>query len=393
MEPTEVGTAADAAFDIAVDTRRQVHTYPELGYDEKATTALVRERLSALGLEELPAGTETGAVFRLTGGRPGRGVMLRADLDALPVSEEVDVPFRSKVDGIMHACGHDAHVAILLATAEVLSARAEELPGSYAFLFQPAEEVLSGARRMIEGGVLDGLGAERVLSVHVAAPLPPGLVAVRAGIAMSRAQGITARLKGSGGHGAQAEVAGNVVLAVSRLASRLPEVVEGMEYEWAACGCSAGTIRAGTAANVIPRDAVLRGTLRTFTEEQYGEAMERLSRVGGDIAAEFAVAVDFDLPEPVPAVVNDVELVRTWSAAAGEVLGAANVIEIPPVPQSDDISEFLNRLPGVHFLVGARPAAGEPAQHHSPEFEIDEESIRVGIKAMTAGAVALAREG
>jgi amidohydrolase len=389
----DLAPLADRVFDSAVDTRRHIHTYPELGFEEKATTALVQERLSALGLEELAAGTETGAVFRLKGGRPGRRVLLRADMDALPVAEEVDVPFRSKVEGVMHACGHDAHVAILLATAEILSTLAEELPGSYVFLFQPAEELLAGASRMIEAGVLDGLGAERVLSLHVSSPLPPGLVAVRGGIMMSQAQPITARLRGSGGHGAQAQAEGNVILAVSRLASRLPEVVEGMEYEWAACACSTGTIRAGTAANVIPREAVLRGSLRTYTEDQYAEALKRLDAVAADVASEFGVSVDLDLPAPVPPVENQAEAVSSWSAAAAEMIGAANVIEIPPVPMSDDISEFLRRIPGVHFFVGARPGTGEPAQHHSPEFTIDEESIRVGIKTMAAGAVALAGQG
>jgi amidohydrolase len=389
----DVAPLADRVFDSAVDTRRHIHTYPELGFEEKATTALVQERLSALGLEELAAGTETGAVFRLQGGRPGRGVLLRADMDALPLSEEVEVPFRSKVEGVMHACGHDAHVAILLATAEILTSLADELPGSYVFLFQPAEELMAGASRMIEGGVLDGLGATRVLSLHVSSPLPSGVVAARGGIAMSQAQPIIARLRGSGGHGAQAQVEGNVILAVSRLASRLPDVVEGMEYEWAACACSTGTIRAGTAANVVPREAILRGSLRTYTEEQYAEARKRLDAIAADVAAEFAVAVDLDLPTPVPPVENQIEAVSTWRAAAAEVLGEANVIEVPPVPMSDDVSEFLRRVPGVHFFVGARPGAGEPAQHHSPGFNIDEESIRVGIKTMTAGAVALAEEG
>ena len=393
LGPLDLAALADRGFDVAVDTRRQIHARPELGYQERATTDLIRARLAPLNLVERACPTETGAVFSLDGGLPGRRVLLRADIDALPVEEEVDSPFRSQLEGRMHACGHDAHVAILLAVAEILAGRAESLPGSYVFLFQPAEELLSGARTMIDGGVLEGLGAERAIGLHVSSPLPPGLVAVRAGIAMSRAQMITARLHGSGGHGAQAQAEGNVVLAVGSLAARLPAVVEGMEYEWSSCACSAGAIVAGTAPNVIPRDAVLHGTLRTYTDEQYTEAMTRLRGIADEVAAEFSVAVTLDLPEPVAPVVNDASAVEAFSGAAAEVLGKGNVIEIPPVPQSDDVSEFLRRIPGVHFFVGARPGSGDAPQHHAPDFAIDEESIRVGTKAMLAGAVALARPG
>ena len=255
----DLAALADKAFDVAVDTRRQVHAHPELGYEERVTTDLVRQRLAPLRLIEQRCPTDTGGVFWLDGGLPGRRVLLRADIDALPVEEEVDVPFRSQLEGRMHACGHDAHVAILLAVAEILAGRAESLPGSYVFLFQPAEELMSGARRMIDGGVLDGLGAERAIGLHVTSPLPTGLVAVRSGIAMSRAQKITARLHGSGGHGAQAVAEGNVVLAVASLAARLPRVVEGMEYEWSSCACSAGVITAGTAPNITPATRCWRG--------------------------------------------------------------------------------------------------------------------------------------
>jgi amidohydrolase len=293
----------------------------------------------------------------------------------------------------MHACGHDAHTAILLAVAEIMLARAESLPGSYVFLFQPAEELLTGARRMIEGGVLDGLEVERVIGLHVSSALPPGISGVRAGLGMSRAQLFTARLTGGGGHGAQALAEGNVVLAVSSLAARLPGVVEGMEYEWSQCACSAGAIHAGTAPNVIPREALLQGTLRTFTDEQYDVAMSRLRAVAAQVADEYSVRVDLDLPSPVPEVVNDKESVDVFRRAAAEALGADSVIDIPPVPQSDDVSEFLRRIPGVYFFVGARPGTGEAPQHHAPDFAIDEESIRFGIKALVAGAIALADEG
>ncbi|GAC1329672.1 MAG: M20 family metallopeptidase [Candidatus Dormibacteria bacterium] len=381
---------ADAAFDTAVDTRRAVHALPELAFKEHQTTDLVRQRLGALGLRELPCPTDTGAVFALEGGRQGQSVLLRADIDALPVAEEVDVGFRSRVEGQMHACGHDAHVAILLATAEALTSRAEALPGNYVFLFQPGEEFGFGARKMIDGGVLDGFAADRCISLHVASPLPTGLVGVRAGVQNSRAQQFRVSLSGAGGHAAMAGADGNVVLAVAALASRLAGVVDDLEYDYVGCACSAGVIQAGTASNVVPRQASLEGTFRTFTEEQYGTASTRLRELCAAIEAEFVVRADLDLRMVIPEVVNDPASVEVFRAAAAGVIGATNVIDVPPVQPSDDISEFLRRVPGVYYLVGARPGAGIPPMHHAPDFEIDEECLRVGTSTMLAGAVALA---
>jgi len=381
---------ADAAFDAAVDTRRAIHAQPELAFLEARTTELVRQRLGALGLRELPCPTDTGAVFALDGGRPGRSVLLRADIDALPVTEEVEVGFRSRIEGQMHACGHDAHTAILLATAEAMASRAESLPGNYVFLFQPGEEFGFGARKMIDGGVLDGFAADRCISLHVASPLPAGLVGVRAGVQNSRAQQFRVGLSGTGGHAAMAGSDGNVVLAVAALAGRLPGVVEDLEYDYIGCACSAGVIRAGTASNVVPRQASLEGTFRTFTDEQFDTASGRLRELCAAVEAEFLVRADLQLQMVIPEVVNDPAAVGIFRAAAARVIGAASVIDVPPVQPSDDISEFLRRIPGVYYLVGARPGTGVPPMHHAPDFDIDEESLRVGTSTMLAGAVALA---
>jgi amidohydrolase len=380
----------DPGFDEAVDTRRAIHANPELAFEERGTTALIRDRLASLGLQALPCPTETGAVFRLDGGRPGPTVLLRADIDALPIDEEVDVPFRSRVDGSMHACGHDAHVAILLATARVLAARADSLPGSYVLLFQPGEEFGYGALRMIEGGVLDGFKAHRAIGLHVAAPLPTGLVGVRAGVQYSRAQQFKVTLSGAGAHAAMAGSDGNVVLAVSSLSSRLAGVIEDLEYEYVSCACSAGVIRAGTASNVVPRRASLEGTFRTFNDEQYSTAAGRLRDLCRAIEAEFTVEVALDLAPVVPEVINDAGATDVFRAAAGAAIGTDNVFEAPPVQPSDDVSEFLNRIPGVYYLVGARPGASMPAMHHAPDFAIDEECLRVGARTLVAGALALA---
>jgi amidohydrolase len=396
MSGDVTGTAlldlVDAQYDRAVDLRRLFHANPELAFEERETTRVVRDRLTSLGLTELPCPTETGAVFRLDGGRPGKTVLLRADIDALPVDEELDLAFRSRVEGRMHACGHDGHAAVLLATAAVLAARAESLPGGYVFLFQPGEEFGYGARRMIEGGVLDGFHADSLLGLHLAAPLPTGLVGVRPGIQYSRAQQFHLTLSGAGAHAAMAGADGNVVLAVSSLSSRLAGVVDGLEYEYVSCACSAGMIRAGTAANVVPRQATLDGTFRTFNSEQYDIASDRLRGLCAAVEQEFSVHADLRLSPLIPEVINDVAATAHLRAAAATAIGEANVIEVPPVQPSDDVSEFLNRIPGVYYLVGARPGTGVPAMHHAPDFAIDEESLRVGMRTMVTGAVALASE-
>jgi amidohydrolase len=380
----------DGHYDDAVDLRRQFHANPELAFEESETTRLIKDRLTSLGLTELPCPTETGAVFRLDGGATGSTVLLRADIDALPVSEELDLPFRSLMEGRMHACGHDGHAAVLLAAAAVLAARAESLPGSYVFLFQPGEEFGYGARRMIEGGVLDGLHADRVLGLHLAAPLPTGLVGVRPGVQYSRAQQFHLTLSGTGAHAAMAGADGNVVLAVSSLSSRLAGVVEDLEYEYVSCSCSAGMIHAGTAPNVVPRQASLDGTFRTFNSEQYEIATGRLRGLCAAVEEEFSVHADLQLSPVIPEVINDGDATARFQAAASTAIGQANVIEVPPVQPSDDVSEFLNRIPGVYYLVGARPGTGVPAMHHAPDFAIDEESLRVGMRTLVAGAVALA---
>jgi amidohydrolase len=369
-----------------------VHAQPELSHRESGTTTLVAGRLRALGLDEMPCPTPTGAVYRLRGGTPGRTVLLRADIDALPLLEEVDVPWRSRSDGVMHACGHDGHTAILLGVAATLAARAESLPGDYVLLFQPAEEDIGnpGAPHMVRGGVLDVPAPDRMVSLHLATLLATGLVGARAGTAMSAAQFFRIALSGRGGHGSMAGRDGNVVLAVSALATLLPTVAEGLEYEEIACACSAGVIRAGHASNVVPRTATLEGTIRTFTPEQRDVTLDRLHDACEQVAREFGVEVDAQLPEAVPAVVNDAQAVASWRRACQPLFGEDRVLELPPMPPSDDVSWFLQRVPGVHFFVGAAPGARMPPMHHAPDFTIDEESLRIGALGMAATAISLA---
>ena len=380
----------DSVFDDMVDIRRDLHRHPELGFEEIDTTALVRRRLEGLGLAERPVVTPTGAAYTLAGGRPGRPVVLRADIDALPITEGVGLPFASEVDGKMHACGHDAHTAVLLGVARVLQHRIEDLAGSYTFIFQPAEELLSGARQMVEGGVLDGLEGGVTLGHHVTSVLPTGLVAMRPGIAMAEVHSFTLVVRGPGGHGAVPGRSGDVVSAICDAVGQLGDVVNRLDYEHIPCVCSAGMVRAGTAPNVLPDHASLKGTLRTFSLEHRTEALGRLRSLCDRVASDHGVKVQLEVPGSAPAVTNDPTSTETVELVARAQLGTDQVMTMPPVTPSDDVSVFMQRLPGCYFFVGGALPNGTSGMHHSPTFAIDEEAMRVAARLMVGAAAALA---
>jgi amidohydrolase len=385
------GSAAiDAVFDEMVDRRRALHRQPELSFAEHATTALIRQHMADLDIGEERRVTETGAIFTLDGGRPGRSVVVRADIDALPIVEGAGMPFSSEVDGTMHACGHDVHVAAVLGVASALGARREDLPGRYIFLFQPAEEALGGAKSMIDAGALDLMAGARLVGFHVTSVAPTGLVALRQGIAMSEAHSLHITLTGPGGHGAIPTDKGDVIRAMADLVTRLGSVAEGLSYEGVNCVCSAGMLAAGTAVNVVPTTAHVSGTMRTFTGEQRVEAFARLNDLCQSIGDHYGVTVALTMPESTPAVVNDGEVTDLVEAAAQGALGRQAVVRTPPASPSDDVSEFLNHLPGCYFFVGGARADGSSGAHHSPSFFVEDEALRVGAEVLRRSALALA---
>jgi amidohydrolase len=379
------------AYGPMVDIRHDLHAHPELSFLEHRTTEVVRNRLVELGWELATCPTETGAVAILRGAKPGQRVMIRADIDGLPVIEERQLSYASVNEGIMHACGHDVHTASLLGVADLLSQHRDELAGEYTLVFQPAEEALGGAEAMIAGGVLENHPADFVIGAHVTSMLPLGFVATRPGVMMSRANALVVDILGKGGHGAMSTVEGNVVLAVSALAPRLSEVVHGLEFEGGICACSAGVIHAGTANNVVPRHAQLRGTLRTFTPHQLVISLARLDAILHDMEESFEVSCSLSLNDGTPAVVNNMNVARRVIESAGQIVGAANVLDLPPVSPSDDMSEFLNRIPGCYMFVGGALADGTSGQHHSPDFAIDDEACRNFSSVLAACAVDLAQ--
>ena len=381
---------ADAVFDDMVDLRHALHRRPELAFAEHETTAMIRDHMASLGIVETLRTTETGGIFTMEGGRPGQRVVLRGDIDGLPVQEDEARTVHSEVEGVMHACGHDVHVASLLGAASVLAARREDLPGRYIFLFQPAEEALCGAKAMLERGALTTMEGARLVGFHVTSQVPSGFVALRSGIAMSEANSLRITLTGPGGHGAMPSAQGDVIRATAELVSRLGEVASGLRYEEADCVCSAGTMHAGTAVNVVPTSARVTGTLRTFTEAQHEDALVRLQDLCDEVGNDQGVHVELEVPEHTHAVVNDAEATALVEAEASVVLGPDQVFRMPAVSPSDDVSEFLRHLPGCYFFVGGAAADGSSGMHHSPTFLVEDESLRVGASVLVRSALALA---
>jgi amidohydrolase len=381
----------DDVNESMVELRHDLHAHPELAFQEHRTTNVVRDRLVELGWELATCPTATGAVAVLRGAKPGRRIMIRADIDALPVTEENQISYASVNDGVMHACGHDVHTAGLLGIADLLSRRREELAGEFTLLFQPAEEALGGAVAMIEGGVLINNPVDVVIGAHVSSLAPLGFVGTKPGVMMSEAASLSIHIKGNGGHGAMASVEGNVILAVSHLAPRLGEVVDGLSFEGTNCACSAGVISAGTAMNVVPRRAVLRGTLRTFTPEQHVEAVERLRSLLAELEAMFVVECSLELTDLAPAVVNNADVYEQVMKSATKVVGASGVMTIPPFTPSDDVSEFLNRVPGCYMFIGGANDDGSSGMHHSPDFQVQDGACRVLAGVLAQSAVDLAQ--
>jgi amidohydrolase len=378
-------------LDEVVDNRRHFHKHPEVSFLEHETSRFIRERLAALGLELQPSPTPTGAVAVLHTGRPGRTVMLRADIDALPILEESGVAFQSAHEGRMHACGHDAHAAILLGTARALAENLDRLTGSFLFCFQPAEEIVAGAREMIVRGLFDRVRPDVTVGLHMAAWLPSGTVVTRPGLLWAGADFFDITFRGPGGHGGMMKRAGNVVSAQAFLIERLFGIVEGLEHETASCHCTVGDVRTDGAWNIVPRTTLVRGTVRTFTPELREEALQRLRDLLLEADTEFQVASQLELVNGTIPLFNDPNVTGTVMEVAKDLIGDRASLLGKPLTVSDDMAEFLIRIPGCYFMIGAQPAdANPPPAHHSPGFRIDEASFATGVRMMAGTAARLA---
>lgn len=375
-------------FDFTRTLRRDFHCHPELGFQEVRTAGVVARELNALGLEVKTGIAETGVVALLEGARPGPVVMLRFDMDALPILEETGVEYASQVPGVMHACGHDAHTAIGLTVARMLYGRRDQLAGTIKFVFQPAEEGLGGAERMVKEGVLEDPVPDIALGLHVWNESPLGWLGIGSGPVMAAGEIFQIKIIGKGGHGALPQLAVDPVAAAAQMITALQNIVSRNVPPLDTAVVSACSIHGGDAFNVIPPYVEIKGTIRTFKPEVREMVMRRFYEIVDNVSAAMGCTVEREVHVLTPAVVNDsgvTEIVRT---AASKVLPAFMVESECKTMGSEDMAYFLQEVPGCFFFLGsANPEKGMNAPHHHPKFNIDEDVLPRAAALMAAAAV------
>jgi amidohydrolase len=365
-----------------IATRRDIHQHPELGFEETRTATLIADRVRALGLRVKTEVGKTGVVALKDGPRSGGGhcVLLRADMDALPVEEANDVPYRSKHPGKMHACGHDGHVAIGLEVARRLAPL--ELAGSVKFAFQPAEEASNGAQAMIAAGVLESPKVDAAFGIHLWNDLPAGTVGIMPGAVMASVDQFEIEIHGRGGHAAAPHQAIDPVLIAAHVVTGLQSLVSRRRSPLEEGVVSVTEVHAGRAFNVIPARADLRGTVRTFGGRFWDEAPRLLEETTQGIAAAFGARAVVRYRRLSAPLVNDERLSALMRDVAVELLGAGQVRHGIRTMGGEDMSYFLEQVPGCFAFVGSAPSGGG-SPHHSPTFDIDEESLVIGTELLS----------
>ncbi len=361
-----------------VSWRRDLHRHPELGFHEIRTAGIVARHLGELGLEIQTGVGRTGVVGVLDGRQPGPVVMVRFDMDALPIVEETTHNFGSETHGVMHACGHDGHVAIGLGVATLLARHRQELRGSVKFVFQPAEEGEGGAVAMIQDGVLAGPRPDAAFGLHIYNQLPLGWVTAGAGPVMAAAERFQCRVTGRGGHGAMPHQTVDAVVVASQIVTALQTVVSRNVNPAELAVVSVGSLHAGSAFNIIAEQAELWGTLRTLDEATHQTVLRRVREIVEGTARAMGASAQLDIQELTVAVVNDAQAAARVRQAAARVVGAQSVSDQQLWVASEDMAYFLREIPGCFFFVGASRAEKE-FPHHNPRFDFDEAVLAQGV--------------
>jgi amidohydrolase len=317
----------------------------------------------------------------LRGARPGKTVLYRADIDALPILEQVEAEYKSRTQGVMHACGHDGHVAIGLTVAELLANQRNNFAGNVKFVFQPAEEVVGGAKPMIEQGVMAGVDV--ALGIHLGNDEPVGSIALKSGPAMANVDSIKLTVRGKGGHGSQPEKAIDSVMAACQIVNTLQTLVSREVSPKEAGVLTFGTIHGGFASNIIAPEVILEGTVRSFMPEVREKMINRIEEIAVGLGKALRCDVKFEVIYSCPAVVNNREMTDFVRQSAGQIIGQSKVIESEAIMGSDDMALFLNEVPGCYFFIGSGRPDGQSFPHHHPGFDIEEESLVIGTQVMT----------
>jgi amidohydrolase len=389
----EVAQATSLREDIdeilpgVIADRRDLHEHPELAYQEFRTSGIVAERLRALGVEDVRTGiAQTGVTGLIRGRKGGEGptVLLRADMDALPIHEENEVDYRSQTPGVMHACGHDAHTAMLLGTTRLLMERRDDFAGTVKVLFQPSEELPpGGAKPMIEAGVLEDPKVDAAFGIHIAQDSPVGVIEVRPGPAMAAADRFSITIRGKGGHGAKPQDTIDPIVIGAQIVTALQTLVARNIDPTQEAVVTVGVFKAGQAFNVIPDTAELGGTVRTFTAANRDYLERRIEELVRGIATAMGAEVDFSYTRGYPATVNDPAMTELVQQEAARVVGEEGVHEGDLMMGAEDFSYFLEAVPGAFWFVGSQnPERGLVWGHHHPRFDLDEAAMAIGMESM-----------
>jgi amidohydrolase len=382
MKPApETFSAADIEELIAV--RRDLHAHPELAFEEVRTSGIVAERLRALGLEPRTGVGRTGVLATIAGGRPGKTVLLRADMDALPIVEENAVPYRSQTPGKMHACGHDCHTSILLGLAKRLTRDRSSLRGNVRLCFQPAEEQGDGARAMIADGALAAPKPDAAFGLHVWQDLDLGKIGVTPGPFMAAVDSFTVTVTGKGAHAAMPEMGIDPVVCVAHIVTALQTIASRGVSPFKEVVVSVTQIHAGTAFNIIPGTATMNGTVRVFDPGVWEELPARFERIVRGVCEALGCRVEIQFERCNRPTVNDPAMAKIARAAAAEIVGAENVLDDVRTMGGEDFSWFLSEVPGCFIAVGSRNASkGLTWDHHHPRFDVDETCLEVGAEVL-----------
>ena len=386
----KVAAAAEALRGRLVETRRDIHTHPELSNREERTGRVVAERLRALGLTEIKTGVaKHGVTALLVGGKPGPVVAVRADMDALPIQEVVDKPFKSQNPGVMHACGHDVHTTVGLGVAEVLSKMKDEVRGTVKFIFQPAEEGAppgeeGGAKLMIKEGAFDNPRPQAVFGLHTEPNLQAGQIGYHSGPAMASADTFYITVKGKSAHGAQPHVgvdsivvASQAVLALQNIRSRRIDPLEPLVI-------TVGTIQGGDRFNVIAGQVKMSGTMRTFSDAVRERAIALMRETLQSVGAAYGATVELEMGDGNPVTYNEPSLVEETLPTIRRVVGPQNALAIKPFMPAEDFSLYQKIVPGFYYFLGVgNRERGITSGWHTPTFDVDEESLVVGVKVMS----------
>ncbi len=405
--PESVENQTKAIESKVINWRRDIHQNPELGNREFKTSAKVAAHLKKLGIKVQTGVAHTGVVGILQGGKPGPVVAIRADMDGLPIAERNDLPFKSNAKGeyngqevgVMHACGHDTHVAILMGVAEVLAAQKKDLAGTVKFIFQPAEEGApkgeeGGAELMVKEGVLDNPKVDVIFALHIDASLDAGKIGWKSGSIAAAVDDLRIVVKGKGSHGAYPWAGIDPVVTSAQIINSLQTVVSrSVELTEEAAVVTIGKIEGGVRSNIIPEEVVMLGTVRTLNDTARTVVHQRIRTIAENVAESMGATVEVNLPytSHYPVNKNDAALVAKMMPVLKGVAGEANLVEQKAQTGAEDHSFFANKVPSFYFSLGGKIPGKDPkdvADHHTPGFYVDESGLILGVRALTAMTMA-----